>query len=132
MQPLNTTTEILSLEEARARLPKVKPLVERMMQLTAEAGDVQKRMRGVSGSDRVEMEARFLELRSQLESVVREINELGATVKDASQGLIDFYAWNGDDMVLLCWLHGEDTIRYWHGLHEGFAGRKSLDDHPIG
>jgi hypothetical protein len=28
--------------------------------------------------------------------------------------------------VLLCWQVGEDEIAYWHGLEEGFAGRKPL------
>ena len=28
--------------------------------------------------------------------------------------------------VLLCWQVGEEEIAYWHGLEEGFAGRKPL------
>jgi hypothetical protein len=28
--------------------------------------------------------------------------------------------------VLLCWHVGEDEIRFWHGVDEGFAGRKPL------
>jgi len=28
--------------------------------------------------------------------------------------------------VLLCWKLGEDEIRYWHGLEDGFAGRRPL------
>jgi hypothetical protein len=27
---------------------------------------------------------------------------------------------------LLCWHVGEDEIRFWHGLEEGFAGRKPI------
>jgi len=27
---------------------------------------------------------------------------------------------------LLCWKLGEDDIGHWHGLEEGFAGRKPL------
>jgi hypothetical protein len=30
------------------------------------------------------------------------------------------------EMAFLCWRHGEDTIRFWHGLSEGFGGRKPL------
>jgi hypothetical protein len=29
--------------------------------------------------------------------------------------------------VYLCWKLGEKRIQYWHGLDEGFAGRKPLD-----
>jgi len=28
--------------------------------------------------------------------------------------------------VLLCWHLGEDSVQYWHGVEEGFAGRKPL------
>ena len=29
--------------------------------------------------------------------------------------------------AFLCWQLGEDDVAYWHGLEEGFAGRKPLD-----
>jgi hypothetical protein len=28
--------------------------------------------------------------------------------------------------VLLCWELGEREVEHWHGLEEGFAGRKRL------
>jgi hypothetical protein len=28
--------------------------------------------------------------------------------------------------VLLCWKLGEDRIRYWHTVEDGFAGRQPL------
>jgi hypothetical protein len=30
--------------------------------------------------------------------------------------------------VLLCWKLGEKAITHWHGVSEGFAGRKQIDD----
>jgi hypothetical protein len=29
---------------------------------------------------------------------------------------------------LLCWKLGEKGITHWHGVSEGFAGRKPVDD----
>ena len=29
--------------------------------------------------------------------------------------------------VYLCWKLGEAGIHYWHGVEEGFRGRKSID-----
>jgi hypothetical protein len=57
---------------------------------------------------------------------VARIQELGVLVKDLDRGLIDFPALRGDEEVLLCWQLGEDEVNYWHGLEDGFAGRRPL------
>ena len=57
---------------------------------------------------------------------VEGIHELGGQVKDVEQGLVDFPALRSGEEVLLCWRLGEDEIRYWHGVEEGFAGRREL------
>jgi hypothetical protein len=53
---------------------------------------------------------------------------VGVQVKDLDRGLIDFPARHParDETVLLCWQLGEEAVEYWHGLEEGFAGRKPL------
>ena len=33
--------------------------------------------------------------------------------------------------LLLCWRFGEKGIRFWHGLEEGFRGRKPIDQEFI-
>jgi len=43
-------------------------------------------------------------------------------------GLIDFPAVRLGTRVWLCWKLGEESVMFWHGLHEGFAGRKSVDE----
>jgi hypothetical protein len=57
---------------------------------------------------------------------VEGIHELGGQVKDAEQGLVDFPALRQGEEILLCWRVGEDEIGHWHGLEEGFAGRREL------
>lgn len=54
------------------------------------------------------------------------INAAGAQIKSLEEGLLDFPARRGDEVVLLCWKLGEEAIEYWHGVDEGFAGRKPL------
>ena len=54
------------------------------------------------------------------------INAAGAEVKSLEEGLLDFPARRGDEVVLLCWKLGEDEIHYWHRVDEGFGGRKPL------
>jgi hypothetical protein len=62
---------------------------------------------------------------------VREIEALGCVIKDLDLGLLDFLASRGREQVYLCWRLGEPDIRHWHGLQEGFAGRKPLGDDPV-
>ena len=52
-------------------------------------------------------------------------------VKDLDQGLVDFPSIRAEETVFLSWRLGEASIRYWHGLQEGFVGRKPLED-PAG
>ena len=57
---------------------------------------------------------------------VARIHEAGALVKDLDVGLVDFPATRDGQDVLLCWRLGESEIGFWHGVDEGFSGRKPL------
>ncbi|HKD84226.1 MAG TPA: DUF2203 domain-containing protein [Terriglobales bacterium] len=59
---------------------------------------------------------------------VAEIDATGVQVKDLDIGLLDFPCLVGDDVILLCWKLGEKGITHWHGMEEGFAGRKPIDE----
>ena len=58
---------------------------------------------------------------------VAEIDATGVQVKDLDIGLLDFPCIVGDEVILLCWKSGEAAITHWHGMDEGFAGRKPID-----
>ncbi len=62
-----------------------------------------------------------------MQDALARITETGCVVKDLEKGLIDFLSLRGDEQVYLCWKLGEDHIEYWHGRHEGYAGRKRID-----
>jgi hypothetical protein len=64
----------------------------------------------------------------RVKDAVAEIHATGVQVKDLDIGLLDFPCVVGEETVLLCWKIGEDSITHWHGVDEGFAGRKPLDD----
>ncbi|HEY6352446.1 MAG TPA: DUF2203 domain-containing protein [Candidatus Angelobacter sp.] len=57
-----------------------------------------------------------------------EIESIGVQVKDLDMGLLDFPCVVDDHVVLLCWKLGEEKIEYWHGMEEGFRGRKRIDE----
>jgi hypothetical protein len=64
----------------------------------------------------------------QLARTVDELQQTGCLVKDLETGLVDFPSLREGEKVYLCWKLGEARIGYWHGIEEGFAGRKPLDD----
>ena len=65
------------------------------------------------------------------EATVREcLSPITGDLKDPMTGLIDFYTWVDGELAFLCWQHGEDSIEYWHGIEEGYRGRKPVSDSP--
>ncbi len=64
----------------------------------------------------------------QVRDAVAEIHAIGVQVKDLDIGLLDFPCQVENEIVLLCWKYGETGITHYHGLEDGFAGRKPIDD----
>ena len=62
---------------------------------------------------------------------VAEIDATGVQVKDLDIGLLDFPCVVGEEIILLCWKLGEKKLTHWHGMQEGFAGRKPIDERII-
>jgi len=124
-------------EEANAALPQVRPLVERMVAQRAahvealeRQEELEGRIRGNGGgippAQLAETAAAVERHARELARAVDDIVELGVEVKDLDEGLVDFPALRRGETVLLCWRLGEDDIRYWHTVQEGFAGRRPL------
>ena len=63
-----------------------------------------------------------------VKDAITEISSIGVQVKDLEMGLLDFPCVVDGQIILLCWKLGEKAIEYWHGLEEGYAGRKPIDD----
>ncbi|HKW18421.1 MAG TPA: DUF2203 domain-containing protein [Terriglobales bacterium] len=63
----------------------------------------------------------------RVKDAMDEIDAIGVQVKDLDIGLLDFPCEVDGQTVLLCWKLGEKAISHWHGVTEGFAGRKPID-----
>jgi hypothetical protein len=57
----------------------------------------------------------------------REVEEMGAVLKDPRAGLVDFFGRVDGKLVWLCWKYGEDAVTHYHELDEGFAARKPIE-----
>ncbi|HEY1465215.1 MAG TPA: DUF2203 domain-containing protein [Terriglobales bacterium] len=64
----------------------------------------------------------------RVKDAMEEIDAMGVQVKDLDIGLLDFPCEVDGRTILLCWKLGEDSITHWHGVSEGFAARKPIDD----
>ena len=126
-----------TVDEANDLLTTVRPLAEKMVahrralaRTTARRARLVTQIAGNGGAlDPKELNALQGALDEEAAAVVRcveELQALGVLVKDLDRGLVDFPALRDDEEVLLCWQVGEDEIEYWHGVDEGFAGRKPI------
>jgi hypothetical protein len=126
-----------TLEEANRAVDELRPAVEEMVEHHGRFVAAQQRrgelaeQAGANGGDLTPTD--FAEVERELEAeaavlarCVERIQATGALVKDLERGLLDFPALREGEEVLLCWHLGEDEIAYFHGVDEGFAGRKPL------
>ena len=63
-----------------------------------------------------------------LEKEIQKLEDLGCVLKDMNTGLVDFPAVRLGMRVWLCWKLEEERVAFWHGLHEGFNGRKPVNE----
>jgi len=75
-------------------------------------------------ADRLEREAQQLAM--DIDGYLGEIRRLGVEMKGFDTGLVDFPAELDGRPVRLCWQLGEESVKYWHEEHAGFAGRQPL------
>ena len=126
-----------TLEEANAAVEELRPTVERMVEHGRRLVDAQRRQASLvtriagNGGDLQPSDLREVAASIQAEAdAVAEcaevINAAGAQIKSLEEGLLDFPSLRDGELVLLCWKLGEDDIQYWHGVDEGFAGRKPV------
>lgn len=80
--------------------------------------------RAVAEDDRIKSDIRHYE--RQLEETRGELEELGCYLRDPEKGLVDFPAFVGTELVYLCWFPDEPSVTHYHGMREGFIGRKPI------
>jgi hypothetical protein len=129
-------------DEVDRLIPRLTELMEAALERYGQALALQERLRddrarvsasGAERRDTVEWKARAERLDGlgiEVRELLQEVQAMGGVVKDLETGLVDFPGRGpaGPDgpVVNLCWKLGEDAVRFWHGMNEGFAQRKPL------
>jgi len=128
-----------SREEAEELLPMIGPALENARRqkhtigsLTEELSVAATRIMALGGSlppfaELNRKKTQCDEGVEQLTQMIDEIQQAGCLVKDVEMGLVDFPSLREGQEVYLCWKLGEEHIGFWHGIEEGFTGRKPLD-----
>jgi hypothetical protein len=125
-------------DEANNALDEVRPVAERlvavrarMRELEQSQGELVTAIGGNGGGyAATDLNAAQSELGGLVDvalACVDKLEELGVVLKDVDLGLLDFPSEREGEAVLLCWHVGEDSVTSWHGLEEGYAGRKPID-----
>jgi hypothetical protein len=126
-------------EQANALIEVVEPMIHDGIALKVEYATAEGELRDVSrqivmaGGSQVD-QSRVLAIRERrddaavrLKAVLEAIQETGCQVKDLDVGLVDFPTLYRGTTVLLCWRLGEPRVEWWHGVDEGYPGRKPID-----
>lgn len=132
--------KVFTLDEANRLLGQVAPLIHQLQGLQASLLKTERELEDAAGKlsegngypvqELKEQVAKLtqhqLDLAKAFESALQQMEHLGCVLKDLNAGLVDFYSLREGETVFLCWKLGEERIRYWHTLEDGFAGRQPL------
>jgi hypothetical protein len=131
---------VITLEEANALLPRVRQVVaeqrERRLNIERILRDLTTLL-GAAPDSFIDREGDADDVRAlkregadrvrELQAAWSEIESIGGVIKDPREGLIDFFGRIDGKMVFLCWRYDEPEISHYHGLEEGFAGRRPIE-----
>jgi hypothetical protein len=124
--------------EANSALEEVRPVAERLVAVRVRMRELERSQGelvlaiggnggGYAATDLNAAQAELAGLAEAAVACVERLEELGATLKDLDLGLLDFPSERDGVAVLLCWHVGEESVAFWHGLEEGYGGRKPID-----
>ncbi|HEX7126308.1 MAG TPA: DUF2203 domain-containing protein [Thermodesulfobacteriota bacterium] len=129
---------LFSLEEANRLIPVLEPLLaalaDKKAEILAKQAELTALLEGGGAPYDERQAGRLVRGKEELKFIAEEFNvslhevsRLGCLVKDVDLGLVDFPTLHHGREAFLCWRRGEPAVAHWHGLEEGFAGRKPLD-----
>lgn len=117
--------KIFTLEEANQLIPVVDALLKDFQQKHRRMQEVASAQTAPS-SPQKKKEDDLSRLEKKATEPLKAIEQMGCVLRDPYEGLVDFPGIVNQDAVYLCWKQGEQRIRFYHGVEDGFKGRKPL------
>lgn len=125
-----------SAAEAEALIPELEKIFRQVLKLQGQAQARAAKVRKLEAdpspaaqAERAVERSRLSLLVAGMEEALRRVVDLGAVPKGLDPVLVDFPCRLDGREVFLCWTMGEKSITHYHGIEEGFAGRKPLPLH---
>ena len=128
-----------TLLEAEALLPQIQKYLQRLSEgrqrhQEADTGITAIHQRIAILGGMIPPRAQLVELKKKKELAIRSLKDTveaiqatGCQLKDLDIGLVDFPTLYKGKEVYLCWKLGERDISYWHGVDDGYGGRRAID-----
>jgi hypothetical protein len=132
-------SKTFTLGEAQVLLPVLGALVRRAREAALRANQFESEMQELSqrifltGGMYVDVSAAARRRAGrdkgvqEAKSTIEEIEEIGASVKDLSEGLLEIPTLLDGRPVLLCWTLGEPEIRQWREVEDEDDVRREVD-----
>lgn len=117
---------LFSVSEARAELTKLRPVLDEIVVLRADAAELGASLAVGGAPSRLGGLPEFKGAQARLDELMTVVQHTGAELKGFAPLLVDFPADLDGVPVLLCWLEGESDIEWYHRVDLGFAGRRRL------
>lgn len=130
---------LFTLDEAQRMLPLVRSIVRDIVERYASfKGQVEFYRAGQqalkegfpppAGYDRERLKREIEANKEAVMTVVGELTELGMDLRDYEEGMVDFPARLGDDIVYLSWKLGEEKVGHWRPLDGTDSLRRALEE----
>jgi len=116
---------LFTVEEARAELARLLPVLDEVVALRADAAEL-----AITPPDGPPSPLGGLpELKAaqaRLDELLTTVQQTGVELKGFAPLLVDFPSELAGRPVLLCWLEGDRSLDWYHPLDTGFAGRRPI------
>lgn len=117
---------LFTVEEARAELAALRPVLDEIVNLRADAAELAVAQTPGGEPTALGGLAELKAAQARLDELMALVQQTGAELKGFAPLLVDFPADLDGIPVLLCWLEGDTGLDWYHRVDLGFAGRRPL------
>ncbi len=117
---------LFTLEEARQVLAELRPALDELVAVRADAAELAAALRAGTPSPLGGL-AEQKAYEARLDELMTQVQHTGVELKGWAPLLLDFPADVDGVPVLLCWLEGDRALEWYHRADLGFMGRRRLE-----